>query len=99
MVFKIEWSARSVKDFENVVTYLEKNWSGKIALEYSGKLDRVLNIIEKMPYLYPKISRRKNVRKCIVVKQNMMFFRVKDKTITILAIFDTRQHPKKLKLK
>ena len=95
MVFEIKWTPRAVNDFESVINYLEADWSEKTAREYANKVDKVLLIISKMPYLYPKISRKKNIRKCLVVKQNAMYFRVKKKTVTILAIFDTRQNPKK----
>ena len=98
MVFEIIWSPRAVNDFENIIAYLETNWSEKTVREYSERVDKVVSIISKMPYLYPKISRRKNIRKCLVVKQNALYFRVKKKTVTILAIYDTRQNPKKLKL-
>lgn len=98
MVFEIIWSPRAIADFENTINYLEKNWSEKTAREYADTLSKVILILSKMPYLYPKISKRKNIRKCLVVKQNAMYFRVKKKTVTILAIFDTRQNPKKLKV-
>lgn len=98
MVFEITWSTRAVQDFESTITYLEQNWSEKTARDYVDKVEKVLIIISKMPFLYPKISRKKNVRKCLVVKQNAMYFRVKKRTITILTIFDTRQNPKKLKV-
>jgi plasmid stabilization system protein ParE len=98
MVFEVVWSARATQDFENIIIYLDQNWSEKTARDYADKIDKVLQIISKMPFLYPKISRKKNVRKCLVVKQNAMYFRVKKRTITILTIFDTRQSPKKLKV-
>jgi plasmid stabilization system protein ParE len=97
MVFEIKWAVRAENDFKNIVEYLEKNWSEKTAREYADKVNKVTQIIQKMPYLYPRISRRKNIRKCLVVKQNAMYFRIKKQTITILAIFDTRQHPAKMK--
>lgn len=77
MVFEIIWSPRAINDFENIIAYLETNWSEKTVREYGDRVDKVVMIISKMPYLYPKISRRKNIRKCLVVKQNAMYFRVK----------------------
>jgi plasmid stabilization system protein ParE len=98
MVFEIIWTERATRDFENTIDFLVENWSEKTAKDYADKIDKVLHIISRMPFLYPKISRKKNVRKCLVVKQNAMYFRVKKRTITILTIFDTRQNPKKLKI-
>lgn len=98
MVFKVVFSTRAETDLENTIIYLNNNWSEKIAKEYADKVDRVIEIISKMPFLYPKIDERKNIRKCLIVKQNAMYYKVKKQTVTILSIFDTRQNPKKLKL-
>ena len=81
MVFEIVWSTRSVQDFENTINYLEQEWSEKTAREYADKIDKVLQIVSKMPFLYPKISRRKNVRKCLVVKQNAMYSELKKRQL------------------
>jgi len=37
------------------------------------------------------------VRKCLVTKQNTLFYREVERRIEILRLYDTRQDPKKLK--
>ena len=43
------------------------------------------------------ISRRgKQVRRCVLTKHNIIYFKEFPDRITILTVFDTRQNPKKL---
>ena len=76
MVFKIETSERADRDFENIINYLEENWSEKVAFEFAEKLNEVKGIIQKMPYLYPYISKRKKVRRCVITKHNTIYYQV-----------------------
>ena len=48
------------------------------------------------PTLYPIIYKKEKVRKCVLTKQNTLYYRVMETEIQILRVFDTRQDPAKL---
>ena len=43
-------------------------------------------------------SKNVKFRKCVVTKQNTLFYHYNEKHIVVVAVFDTRQNPKKLKI-
>lgn len=92
------WSPLSVADAENILDYLFKNWSEQVAENFTNQLDHILSQIAKKPKLFPLTNKKKKVRKCVMNKQNTLFYRESKDAIELLRIFDTRQHPKKLKL-
>ncbi len=92
------WSPLSVTDVETILNYLFENWNKQVAENFTNQLDHILSQIAKRPKLFPLANKKQKVRKCVVNKQNTLFYRESKDAIELLRIFDTRQHPKKLKL-
>jgi plasmid stabilization system protein ParE len=94
---EIIWSPLAEEDLENILEYLAENWNQKVIIRFLNKIDLVTNQIAKVPNQYPIINKKLQVRKCVVTKQNTLFYREIEKQIEILRLYDTRQDPKKLK--
>lgn len=80
------------------MAYLSENWNIKIANEF---IELTFNFVQQIsinPKLFQIISKNEKIRKCVLNKQNTLFYREHNSHINILRIFDTRQNPKKLKL-
>ena len=69
----------------------------KFKNKFIEKLDTRIAIIEKQPEIFPESKKNKGLRKCVITKQTTLFYRFNTKQIYIVTVFDTRQHPKKLK--
>lgn len=95
----IEWSPRSKKDYLKLLDYLQEEWGGKIVKKFNERLQTVLETIALKPQLYPATNRMEDVRRCVVSKQTILYYRVKKDKIELITFFDTRQDPKKLKKK
>ena len=95
----ILWSPLAEKDLGNILGYLSKNGSQRVIIRFLDKIDIATKQIAKVPNQYPIINRNLHVRKCVLTKQNTLFYREVEKRIEILRIFDTRQDPNKLKFK
>jgi plasmid stabilization system protein ParE len=93
MAFLIEWTDKAIQDFEQIITYLEQNHSDETAADFAIKVSQILDLLSQMPLMYPLVSPQRNVRKCVITKQNLMFYRVLEQKVTILNFFDTRQNP------
>ncbi|EPR73101.1 hypothetical protein ADIWIN_1882 [Winogradskyella psychrotolerans RS-3] len=79
--------------------YLSENWNLKTRDKFITKLTEKIKQISIEPNSCQKSSEFDNLYKCVVTKQTSFFYRIKEekKEIEIITIFDTRQHPEKLK--
>jgi plasmid stabilization system protein ParE len=94
---KVVLSKRAKTKLENLLLFLEHEWSFSVKNDFIEKLDHTLQIIESQPGSFPKTAVLKGVHKCVVTKQNMLYYRYTNSTIEIITIFDSRQDPQKLK--
>jgi plasmid stabilization system protein ParE len=95
----IIWSPLSVKDFENILEYLNTEWDEKVSNKFIDITDNLINQISVNPKQFPLINKNRKVRKCVITKHNTLFYRDRKDQIDILRIYDTRQSPKKLKFR
>ncbi|MFA5973054.1 MAG: type II toxin-antitoxin system RelE/ParE family toxin [Lentimicrobiaceae bacterium] len=93
---EIRLSKRAVRKLDNLLVYLEKEWSSKSKSDFINKLDRSLKQIQKLPESFPESEKMKGLRKCVVTKQTTFYFRYTDTTINIVTLFDNRQNPQSL---
>ncbi len=95
---KVTISERAERNLDGIVLYLETEWSVRIRDKYLELLQKKIEMIAKMPYMYEASSKSKTIRRCVVNKQTSLYYRVKKEEIEIVTIQNTRQNPKKLKL-
>ena len=95
---RIIWSPSAREDLENIAGYLMFNWGLKIFEKFIAHLNRLIQQIAINPKQYPLINQKMNIRKCVITKQNTLFYREKNNRIEIIRIFDTRQDQGKLKI-
>jgi len=96
--YKLKWSDRALADLKNIIEYLTENWNQKEIKNFARKLDKRLDIISTNPNLFAKTTRRKNVRRSVLTKHTVIYYETTENQVTIVALFDPRQNPKKLRL-
>ena len=96
--YKLLWSDRALADLQNIINYLTENWTPKEIQNFARRLDKRLNLIAINPGLFPKTTKRKNVRRSVLTKQTVIYYEAKENIINIVTLFDPRQNPKKLRL-
>jgi plasmid stabilization system protein ParE len=94
--YKIIWTSRALSDLKNVIVYLEENWTSREIQKFALLLDLQLNRLKTYPNLFPESHRFKNIRKSVLTRQISIYYRVGNKEIQIVSLFDNRQNPKKL---
>ena len=56
--------------------------------------------LEQNPEAFPVIRHLNfDIRRCVITKHNSIIYLIKDGSIYIIDVFDTRQHPDNLNLK
>lgn len=96
---QIIWSPAAESDLENILTFLELKWSSRIVSRFLNRLDDCIYLISEDHKLFPIINKDIEIRKCVVSKQNTLYYRAKDNKIELVRLFDSRQDPEKLKFK
>ena len=49
------------------------------------------------PISYPPFEKFPDIRKCVLTKHISLYYKINNKDIEVLTLFDTRQNPDKLK--
>lgn len=97
MALQIEWTPNALQDYEQIVNYLLKEWSMKIAIDFVNHLEeRVYNLI-LFPNLGIASTKEPSIRSILITKHNRLFYQLHSTKIVILDIFDTRQDPRRNK--
>lgn len=105
MAYKVRWSEKSKDDLILIIDYLLENWGSNSAKKFKKVVFQTIELILKMPTIYPLTEFRENVRQCIVVKQVSLYYQTNEKAkeIYIVRFYDNRRDsdriPKELKEK
>ncbi|MES2558686.1 MAG: type II toxin-antitoxin system RelE/ParE family toxin [Bacteroidota bacterium] len=94
MAYKIIWLPTAEKRFNEIIAYLEKEWTAKEIESLIRKTNAIAAILSVSPLTFRK-SPGKKIHEVLVTKHNLLLYRVKGKQVELLTFFDTRQHPKK----
>lgn len=99
---KVVWSAKARIEYLELLEYLSRSNSKKRIKTLSEGIEKVLSNITSKPKMYPLFNERlPNVHKAVITKRTTIFYRVQEAVgeIEVIAVFDTRQDPDKLKIK
>jgi plasmid stabilization system protein ParE len=95
---KVTISERAEKNLEQIFLFIEENFSTSACNKFKRKLIKVVNIISSNPLVFPASGIKPEVRKCVVTKQTILYYKITHEEIQIITFQDTRQDPKKLKI-
>lgn len=84
-------------DLENVTDFLFNHWGINVTNEFISKFEDICTLISQSPEQFPLFNKKRKIRKCILTKQNTIYYRIQPEQIEIITIFDSRQQPAKLK--
>ncbi|OFY83047.1 MAG: hypothetical protein A3F72_18795 [Bacteroidetes bacterium RIFCSPLOWO2_12_FULL_35_15] len=92
---KIVWSPKAVNSLKQLIAFVELKWSNKVVNSLLNEIDEVILSIANNPKIYPLFSRKKQLRKCVIKKKTLLFYRERSNKIEIVLLIDSRQNPKK----
>ncbi len=96
--YKVLWADHALSELEQIAEFLETNWTEKELRKFASKLDHTIEIISKSPEIFSVSFEKKEVRKAIVDKYSILYYRIKEDVIEIVSIFANRQDPNKKKI-
>src|ERR1700733_12633282 len=96
MALRIIWSPTARKSFDNLVHFLEAKWERKVIEKLFLELNTTLKSISVNPKMFPVISQKTKLRKCVLRRRTLLLYRIKTlDTIELVLFIDSRQNPKK----
>lgn len=98
MKYKIIWTPRAEANFNTILSYLEQRWDNQVILNFFDKVENILTIISDQPELFPEINEQERIRKCVIVKQISLYYKIKQDQIDLIAFWDNRQNPENIQL-
>ena len=93
MTREVILSAVAKKKLEQLLNYLEEEFSQSIKFNFISALEKVLKRVTQYPESFPRSLKMKSVRKCLIGKHTIMFYRFNKNRIEILTLFDNLQNP------
>jgi plasmid stabilization system protein ParE len=97
MAKEIIWTKKANQCFNNVISYLEKEWSDNVTRSFVIRTYNIIDLLSENPEIGTIENHERNIRGFLITKHNILFYRVTDKSIILLNMFDTRSNPKKTK--
>jgi hypothetical protein len=98
MSYKVFWTGEAEQTFNDNIAYLELKWTETVIANFINKTEEAISVIKANPQLFPRINKKKNIHKCLVVKQISLYYKVLDNRIYLLTFWNNYQNPKKLKI-
>ncbi len=94
MAFEVVFTKTAEKDFENILTYIEKKFGTSVSIHTKDLIIEFTSLIQSFPEIGSIISEH-NIRGFVLHRRLKIFYRIKGSKIILLRLFDTRQHPDK----
>ena len=97
MALDIEWSKRTDNSFDQIINFLNTEWGDQVVKAFVKKTYDFLEILAEFPEIGALQVKESGIRGFTLIKQVIVFYKVKGNSVILLDFFDTRQDPVKKK--
>ena len=84
------------RDLEVISDYLLEHWGLAVCERFLARFEQICSTLSASPEIFPIIQKKKKIRKCVLTRQNTIYYREHAHKIEIITIFDNRQDPNNL---
>ena len=90
MGYKIIYKKRFVKELPNFLSYLELEWSKKVADEFQDKVNNAIALLRRHLNIGIRSKKIPGASGMLITQHNRMYYRVGKNTISIIILADNR---------
>ena len=87
----VRWTTRSLRNAQNIRSYLITRFSEKEALNFEKLLEGFEQTVSWFPELYPASRKHPDLRKAVLHRYTSLFYSFRNNEIVVVAIQDNRQ--------
>ncbi len=95
--YNVVWTNNALMELEETINYLKANFSDKEIKRLALRIENIVELISKNPFLFVK-SDYKDVYRVPLLKFNTIYYRIHNDEIHILSFFSNRQGQGKRKI-
>ena len=97
MDYKIFWTEEAVQNLEEIIDYLQTNWTQREVENFKAKLSKQIDQIKSHPRMFPISTFQPRLRKAVLSKQTSIFYEINDKELYLAYIFVNYKNTERLK--
>ena len=95
MALEIKWSKQADRTFDKIIEYLRKHWGDHVVMAFVRKTYDFLDVLADFPEIGSMQLKEKDVRGFVIIKQVIVFYKIKGNSVILLSFFDCRQNPER----
>ncbi|MBC7777192.1 MAG: type II toxin-antitoxin system RelE/ParE family toxin [Phycisphaerae bacterium] len=92
---QVKWTQRVQTQIDTTFDYIAGNLSVQGAINFIQKVYEQENRLSKHPESGKFSAKSRNIRYILLGRHRRLYYRFSDRLVTVLALFDTRQDPRK----
>ena len=99
MSFDVNWTKEAELTFNKNIQYLSTSWNLLTINNFLDRVDESIETIRANPELYPLHREKEKVRKCVLNKHIILYYKiVSSSRVDLLSFRNTHQDPDSLKV-
>ncbi len=95
MVETVIWLKKAEKILDQIVDYLESEQSVTTAQNFVREIYSAIDLLVHQPMIGRESGLNQSIRFVLVGRHRRLYYRLRDKKLIIVFLFDTRQSPDK----
>jgi plasmid stabilization system protein ParE len=93
MSFTIIFSKKAKTNIEKIADYLDKEWSENVKLRFLTDVSNAVKQLAIMPFMFPSSDKMEGLRRCVVNRHTVLYYRINKELIEVINVKGTRQKP------
>jgi plasmid stabilization system protein ParE len=93
MSFTIIFSEKAKSNIEKIADYLDEEWSENVKLKFLTDISKAVKQLPIMPFMFPSSDKMEDLRRCVVNRHIVLYYRINQEIIEVINIKGTRQSP------
>lgn len=89
--YKLYWSEESLKNLDEIIDYLESNWTNREVTNFKQKLSKQVELIHRKPTLFPISEYNSRLRKAVLSRQTTIFYELDGMNINLIFLFNSKK--------
>ena len=97
MALEVVWTDEAKVQLDEIITYLENNWTNKEIISFFRRLEEGLIQISENPHRFKQSDRMKGAREFQLFPHTTLFYSYNDRQVAVMVLWANRKNPGKLK--
>jgi len=90
------WSRTSELSLDEILNYITSKFGNLVAENYYSDVIQTVDGIEIQPEMFPVYQQNTETRKAVINKKTILYYKIFENNIFLLAFYDTRMGTHKL---